>query len=341
MGSARRGMSVTSRPVSTLSGRQWSGRGFRKPTGGERINSGLPFHRDMDNHDLNASQRSQQRLRTIGHLFQDESPDNDVIFLRLDPNQSPNHPITCCQLCGNKFTNIGVRVPLLLLCGHSYCSICLDKACNSCSYPSALKCGVCSVVTPLDQPSPEGLPENRALLDLLGSKEYSNMTTDKHPEQCAECVHKMATTYCSECSASYCDRCSEVAHEGSRVRAKHKPVPINLKPRPQPTCKKHSGQSCVLYCETDNQPMCVLCKFYNQHRLHKFDLLSKVASKYTASVAEKLVELKQIEKDLGKASKDLYDSVSDINNSAKKVQERLEKHFAGMERHIQKLFLAI
>jgi len=126
----------------------------------------------------------------------------------------------------------------------------------------------------------------------------------------------------------------ERAHEGSRVRAKHKPVPINLKPRPQPTCKKHPGQSCVLYCETDNQPMCVLCKFYNQHRLHKFELLSKVASRYTASVSEKLSELNLMEGDLDKASKELYASVSDINNSAKKVQERLEKHFSGIGKFV-------
>ena len=329
-GGTRRGVSIASRPVSTISGRQWSGRGFRKTAGeAERVSSGLPFYGDMENFDLNASQN--QRIRTVGHLFQDGSSETDVIYLRLERDQVPNHPPTCCQLCGNRFTNLGVRVPLLLLCGHSYCSICLDKACRSCDYPSALKCGVCLVVTPLDQPSPEGLPKNKALLDLLSSKEYCNMTSNKNPEQCAECVHKMATSYCSECSASYCDRCGEKAHEGSRVRAKHKPVPINLKPRPQPTCKKHSGQSCVLYCETDHQPMCVLCKFYNQHRLHKFELLSKVASHYTASVSEKLSELNQMERELDKASRDLYASVSDINNSAKKVQERLEKHFAGID----------
>lgn len=297
--------------------------------GAERLTNGLPFQRDMDNYDLNTSQNS-QRVRTVGHLFQELTyPENDVIFLRIDPNHTQKYPPTCCQLCGNQFTNFGVRAPLLLLCGHSYCSCCLEKACNSCDYPTALKCGLCSIITPLDQSNPDSLPENKAILDLISSKEYKNATSEKNPESCAECVHRMASMYCSECSASYCDRCGERAHEGSRVRSKHKPVPVNLKPRPQPTCKKHSGQSCVLYCETDKQPMCVLCKFYNQHRFHKFELLSKVASKYAGSISEKLVELEQLEKELETASQSLYGSVSDINNSAKKVQERLEKHFAG------------
>lgn len=322
-----------SRPPSTLSGRQRSGRGYRMRSGGaERLRSptsGLPFHRDVDSFDPSTSQRS-HRLRTVAHLFQEvSSPENDVIFLRVDPNHSHEHPASCCQLCGNCFTNLGIRAPLLLLCGHSYCSSCLEKACESYDYPAALKCGICLIITPLDQLSPKHLPQNEAILDLVGCKEYVSLSCERQPEACAECVHRIASQYCSECSASFCELCGKKAHEGSRVRARHKPVPINLKPRPQPTCKKHPGQSCVLYCETDKQPMCVLCKFYNQHRFHKFELMSKVASKYNSSVSEKLNRLEQLEKELDSSAQSLYVAVSDINSSARKVQERLEKHFTG------------
>ena len=322
-----------SRPLSTVSGRQRGGRlhsgGLRSPTGTAAA-SGLPFHRHMENFDLGMSQRSQQRVRTIGHLFQDvHAPENDVIFLRLDPDHAQSHPASCCQLCGNRFTNLGVRVPLLLLCGHSYCSSCLEKACESYDYPAALKCGVCLVVTPLDQLDPRLLPHNQAALELVGCKEYAATSMEGHPESCAECEHRTATQYCSECSASFCEFCGKKSHEGSRVRAKHKPVPINLKPRPQPTCRKHPGQSCVLYCETDKQPMCVLCKFYNQHRFHKFELMSKVASQYSSSLQERLKQLEQLEKELDTTAKSLYNTVSDINTSARKVQERLERHFTG------------
>ena len=323
-----------SRPLSTVSGRQRSGRGYRKQSGGaERLRSpttsGLPLYRHMENFDLGVSQRS-QRLRTVGHLFQEiNAPENDVIFLRLDPNHTQVHPASCCQLCGNPFTNLGVRAPLLLLCGHSYCSSCLEKACESCDYPTALKCGICLIVTPLDQLSPKLLPQNEAVLELIGSKEYAAISVQQNPETCAECERRTATQYCSECSASFCETCGKRTHENSRVRSRHKPVPVNLKPRPQPTCKKHPGQSCVLYCETEKQPMCVLCKFYNQHRFHKFELMSKVASKYHSSVQEKLKQLEQAEKELGAAAESLHAAVGEINTSARKVQERLEKHFQG------------
>ena len=323
----------TSRPNSTISGRQWSGKGFRMMSGGtERListNAGLPFHRDMENFDLNASQRS-QRVHTVGHLFQEVAfLENDVIFLRMDPDHTQKHPASCCQLCGNRFTNLGIRTPLLLLCGHSYCSSCLEKTCDSYDYPAALKCGICLIITPLDQLTPGSLPQNEAILDLITSKDYTLMSAEKIPEWCAECEKRTAILYCKQCSASYCDSCGKKAHEGSRVRARHKPVSINLKPRPQPTCKKHPGQSCMLYCETEKQPMCVLCKFYNQHRFHKFELMSKVASKYSSSVLEKLAELEQMEKELDTAAQYLYSAVSEINNSARKVQEKLEKHFTG------------
>lgn len=326
-----------------MSVRQWSEHGYRIRSGGaERLKSptttsGLPFLRDMENADLSTSQRS-QRVRTVGHLFQEISaPENDMIFLRMDPGHAPKHPASCCQLCGNGFTNLGVRTPLLLLCGHSYCSSCLEKACESCDYPVALKCGVCLIVTPLEQLSPKSLPQNEAILDLVGSKEYTGLVKERAPEACAECVERTASLYCSECVASYCEVCGRKAHEGSRVRAKHKPVSITLKPYPQPTCKKHPGQSCVLYCETEKLPMCVLCKFYNQHKFHKFELMSKVASKYNTYVSEKLKQLEQLEKDFDGSAQSLYAAVSQINQSATKIQERLEKHFTGRRDGITKL----
>ncbi len=271
MGSAKRFPQggTHSRPISSVSKRNITSATRFGVRGGERLMSpttGLPLQRDLDHVDLGASIRTQRGYATTTTLSDSEI--GTVIVLRSDPARSQEKPATCCQLCGNQFTTLGIRVPLLLLCGHSYCSSCLEKSCEN--YPSALKCGICSILTPLDQQQTiEALPQNEAILDLLGSKEYKAMSSDKNIDMCAECERQPASMYCSECSASYCHFCGKRAHEGSRVRAKHKPVPINLKPRPQPTCRKHPGQSCVLYCETEKQPMCVLCKFYGQHRFHR------------------------------------------------------------------------
>ena len=276
--------------------------------------------------DFDSSMRAHRQQSYIQDLGSHEA---DLIVLKSDSNRVIEKPATCCQLCGNQFTNLGIKIPLLLLCGHSYCSNCLGKACETYAYPAALKCGVCSVITPLDQQTPDNLPQNEAILELISSKEYMMISSEKNIEKCAECEHEVAKMYCSECNASYCDYCGKRAHEGSKVRSRHKPVPINLKPKAQPTCKKHPGQSCVLYCETEKQPMCVLCKFYNQHRFHKFDLMSKVATKYCSSVSENLVKLDEIEKELDTAARSMFTMVEEINSNARKAQDRLERHFTG------------
>ncbi len=314
----------STRPISTVSNRQRSGGkvGRRKDTLSSPT-TGLPLQRDID---LNASFYTQRRPSIVQDFDIDNS---DLIVLKADPNLANSRPASFCQLCENQYTNLGIRIPLLLLCGHSYCSNCLGRACETNLYPMAVKCGICSVITPLDQQTPNNLPHNEAILDLIGSKEYTTLSSKRNNDKCAECEHRIATMYCSECNASYCDYCGKTAHEGSKVRSRHKPVPINLKPKQQPTCKKHPGQSCVLYCETEKQPMCVLCKFYNQHRFHRFDLMSKVAAKYCSSVSEKLVRLDQIEKDLDSAAKTMFNLVEEINSSARKAQEKLERHFDG------------
>ena len=332
---SRAGSASQSRPISSISRhhlRSGKAVGIRKNTmtGLDKLvnSSGLPFQRDIDRFDLNASGRSQRSQRTAARAI---APDAELgTILLLQSNSSHEFPATCCQLCGNEFLTLGIRVPLLLLCGHSYCSCCLEKACEN--YPSALKCGICSIITPLDQQTTETLPQNESILDLLRSKEFAAISSENHVEKCAECDRKPARVYCSECGASYCNTCNRQSHEGSRVRARHRPVPINLKPRPQPTCKKHPGQSCVLYCETEKIPMCVLCKFYGQHRFHRYELMSKVASRYCSQVSEKAGKLDCMEKEMDALALSMAQSVEEIDSSARKAQDRLERHFTGMYR---------
>ena len=150
--------------------------------------SGLPLQRDLDSsYDFNASHN---RSHLFDHFL--THPDADVIILGRSPDHNEEKMATNCQLCGNPFTNLGICVPLLLLCGHSYCSNCLEKACESHLYPVAIKCGVCKIITPLDQQTPDSLPQNESILDLISSKEYISISSDRNLETCAECERKIA-----------------------------------------------------------------------------------------------------------------------------------------------------
>lgn len=63
--------------------------------------------------------------------------------------------------------------------------------------------------------------------------------------------------------------------------------------------------------------------------LRRFDLLSKVATKYTASVTDKLSKLESMEQDLNNTARALAQAVDEVNSSARKAQERLERHCSG------------
>ena len=61
----------------------------------------------------------------------------------------------------------------------------------------------------------------------------------------------------------------------------------------------------------------------------RFDLLSKVASKYTGSVTEKLSKLECMEQDLNTTARSLAQAVDEVNSNARRAQERLERHCSG------------
>ena len=58
--------------------------------------------------------------------------------------------------------------------------------------------------------------------------------------------------------------------------------------------------------------------------------MSKVATKYTATVTERLSKLDRMEKDLSTTAASLAVAVEEVNNNARKVQERLERHCSGI-----------
>ena len=75
--------------------------------------------------------------------------------------------------------------------------------------------------------------------------------------------------------------------------------------------------------------MCVLCKFYGQHRFHKYEVLGKTANQYCATVTEKLDKIEKMANELDAAAKGLWEAEQQVGNSARKTQDVLEKHFDG------------
>lgn len=80
--------------------------------------------------------------------------------------------------------------------------------------------------------------------------------------------------------------------------------------------------------------MCVLCKFYGQHRFHSYQLLSNVAATYKTTLTKKLSEVEQIENVLSEVAMSQAETVLEIKNKAMEAQDKLEKQFAGKTKNI-------
>ena len=236
-----------------------------------------------------------------------------------------------CPTCNQTFTLVGFAVPHLLHCGHTYCSSCLEKALET--TPSALRCGLCSTNT-LVEGNSLSLPKNSIILEMLNSKKLTQLMCHSKRETCAECEQQLASLYCNLCRASFCDFCSQQAHQGSKVRSKHRPLPIRLKPCTQPTCLQHAGQTCLLYCETEQTPMCVLCKFYGQHRFHSYELLNQAANRYVVHLSEQIHKANNIDKVVMATMKEAAYSSEHVVESALKCEEQLERHFGELKRDL-------
>ena len=76
--------------------------------------------------------------------------------------------------------------------------------------------------------------------------------------------------------------------------------------------------------------MCVLCKFYGQHRFHSFELLNQAAGKYGVRLSEETSRLQELDKAVKVAIEELVMTEKNIVESARHCEERLERHFGEL-----------
>ena len=86
----------------------------------------------------------------------------------------------------------------------------------------------------------------------------------------------------------------------------------------------------MLYCETERQPMCVLCKFYGQHRFHSYELLNQAAVKYSVRLSENTSRLQELDKAVNMAIQELVVAEKRIMESARHCEERLDRYFGEL-----------
>uniref|UniRef100_A0A665U816 E3 ubiquitin-protein ligase Midline-1 n=1 Tax=Echeneis naucrates TaxID=173247 RepID=A0A665U816_ECHNA len=211
-----------------------------------------------------------------------------------------------CPICLELFED-----PLLLPCAHSLCFGCAHRILvshcttnESIQSISAFQCPTCRYVISLSpERGLEGLKRNVTLQNIIDrvqrassgpnspceegsnrlalvpvSAAMSSPDTPPEPVQCQFCEQdppQDAVKTCVTCEVSYCEECLRATHPNKKPFTGHRliePMPDSHLRGLQ--CLEHEEEKVNMYCVTDDQLICSLCKLVGRHRDHQVAALS-------------------------------------------------------------------
>ncbi|KAG7315769.1 hypothetical protein KOW79_020635 [Hemibagrus wyckioides] len=231
-----------------------------------------------------------------------------------------------CPICLELFED-----PLLLPCAHSLCFNCarriLVSHCTSGEPADAIcafQCPTCRYAISLNpQHGLDALKRNVTLQNiidrvqrastsatlLLSSSGHSSpgdsplgaMTTATAPSsptelvQCQFCEQEppqCAVKTCVTCEVSYCEECLRATHPNKKPFTGHRliePLPDSHLRGLQ--CLEHEEEKVNMYCVTDEQLICSLCKLVGRHRDHQVAALNERYEKLKQTLDSNLSNL--------------------------------------------------
>ncbi|XP_060944750.1 E3 ubiquitin-protein ligase Midline-1 isoform X3 [Limanda limanda] len=201
-----------------------------------------------------------------------------------------------CPICLELFED-----PLLLPCAHSLCFNCAHRILVSHCTPSepiqsinAFQCPTCRYVITLNQRGLEGLKRNVTLQNIIDRYQKASLSGPNSPNetrrervvptskamtspsarvQCQFCEQdppQDAVKTCVTCEVSYCDECLKATHPNKKPFTGHRLIePLMDSHLKGLMCLEHEDEKVNMYCVTDEQLICALCKLVGRHRDHQ------------------------------------------------------------------------
>uniref|UniRef100_A0A671PWZ9 E3 ubiquitin-protein ligase Midline-1 n=1 Tax=Sinocyclocheilus anshuiensis TaxID=1608454 RepID=A0A671PWZ9_9TELE len=214
-----------------------------------------------------------------------------------------------CPICLELFED-----PLLLPCAHSLCFNCAHRilvshcpSFDESSKPfSAFQCPTCRYVITLDQQGLDGLKRNVTLQNIIDRFQKASLSGPNSPSETRRSSRVPFPSVAvddgrvmsSPCEAVQCQFCEqdppqEAVKTCECLRATHpnkKPFTGHRLTEPVPdsrlrglACPEHGEEKVNMYCVTDEQLICSLCKLVGHHREHQ-----------VAALGERFDKLKQM-----------------------------------------------
>ncbi|KAF7253696.1 E3 ubiquitin-protein ligase Midline-1 [Varanus komodoensis] len=205
-----------------------------------------------------------------------------------------------CPICLELFED-----PLLLPCAHSLCFNCAHRilvshcATNeSVESITAFQCPTCRYVITLSQRGLDGLKRNVTLQNIIDRFQKASVSGPNSPSEtrrerafdsnsmsssekvlcqfCDQDPAQEAVKTCVTCEVSYCEECLKATHPNKKPFTGHRLIePIPDSHIRGLMCLEHEDEKVNMYCVTDDQLICALCKLVGRHRDHQVAALSE------------------------------------------------------------------
>ncbi|PNJ64745.1 MID1 isoform 7 [Pongo abelii] len=221
-----------------------------------------------------------------------------------------------CPICLELFED-----PLLLPCAHSLCFNCAHRilvshcATNeSVESITAFQCPTCRHVITLSQRGLDGLKRNVTLQNIIDRFQKASVSGPNSPSEtrrerafdantmtsaekvlcqfCDQDPAQDAVKTCVTCEVSYCDDCLKATHPNKKPFTGHRLIePIPDSHIRGLMCLEHEDEKVNMYCVTDDQLICALCKLVGRHRDHQVAALSERYDKLKQNLESNLTNL--------------------------------------------------
>ncbi|XP_025023032.1 E3 ubiquitin-protein ligase Midline-1 isoform X2 [Python bivittatus] len=221
-----------------------------------------------------------------------------------------------CPICLELFED-----PLLLPCAHSLCFNCAHRilvsqcATNeSVESITAFQCPTCRYVITLSQRGLDGLKRNVTLQNIIDRFQKASVSGPNSPSEtrrerafdsnsmsssekvlcqfCDQDPAQEAVKTCVTCEVSYCEECLKATHPNKKPFTGHRLIePIPDSHIRGLMCLEHEDEKVNMYCVTDDQLICALCKLVGRHRDHQVAALSERYDKLKQNLESNLTSL--------------------------------------------------
>ena len=228
-----------------------------------------------------------------------------------------------CVLCTERY-----RDPRLLLCGHHFCTVCLEKLVKV----GSLTCPTCRYVTQVDHVTE--LPRYKKTNQFSENVAGVTQKQDRVDKKCEVCEKKTgATKTCMKCRVNLCPQCA-CSHSGIETELGHKAHPIST----HMFCTDHQDKCVVFHCLTCSHTVCPPCAIgkHSDHNLEDIDTAGEKARKRLLDVRNEM-DNNTGEENAREGLKWTLEKAKEIKTSFKSSIAELKSSLADLEAKVDKV----